>query len=154
MKIDLYNENDNIKDILSIDMQAVEDFFDKVKNVYNQNDLLDISKHYFTKNGLFLVGKKDGIIVATCGYIPLDSETVELKRLRVRKDLRGYGYGSLLLKSMEQSIKSMGYSRIKFSTASIRKSTILFYRNRGYSESGKQKYGQLDIIVFEKNINI
>lgn len=150
MNIDLYSENDCITDILSIDKQAVEDFYYKIKNIYNQDDLLNINEHYFNKNGLFKVGKIDGKIVGTCGYIPIDSKSVELKRLRIRKDLRGYGYGSLLLESIEDCIKSNGFSLIKFTTASIRKKTISFYKNRGYLEVGKYKYDQLETIAFEK----
>ena len=56
MLIENYNKSHKIEDILSIDIQAVEDFIEKIDNIYTQDDLLDINKYYIHKNGAFFIG--------------------------------------------------------------------------------------------------
>ncbi len=153
MIIKKYDESDNIEEILKLDNQAVEDFLDKIEAKNRQVDLLDINKYYCKKNGEFFVGKVEGKIVCTCGYVPNGSNTVELKRLRVIKNLRGSGYGSFMLNYIEKDIRSKGFSIIEFTTASSRETTISFYKNRGYKDVGKSKYDRLDTIDFKKELN-
>ena len=153
MNIEKYNINHNLEEILSIDLEAVEDFKDKIKDAYNQSDIQNIRKYYFDKNGSFFIGLISNQIICMCGYIPIDKMSVELKRLRVLKNLRGNGYGSKMLSFIEKEIKTNGFSTIKFATASVRKDTLKFYKKHGYIITGNDKFGQLKTILFEKNLN-
>lgn len=152
MTIDVYNPMDNLKEILFLDREAVEDFFEQIQEVWNQKDLLDIPGYYTEKEGHFLVGKIENRIMALCGFIPTTPGCAELKRLRVKKELRGKGYGSVILSRMEEVIKKRGYHTIEFTTASVRESTLIFYKNRGYRETGRSSYGKLITIAFKKSL--
>ena len=150
MIIEQYKNKHNMEEILFIDSQAVEDFLELIKNKYNQHELKDIPKNFFETGGNFFIGRLGKRVISMCGYIPIDNKTVELRRLRVIKDLRGNGYGGKMLKYVEKDIVLKGYSKIVFSTASVRESTLNFYKKYLYTKTGKSKYDQLTIIKFEK----
>lgn len=152
MNIDKYNNKHNLNEILFIDKQSVEDFYDDIKDIYSQDDLLDIEKNYFNKNGLMAIGSINNEIVAMCGFIPESYKIASLMRLRVRKDLRGDGLGKKILKYIESAIREKGYETIKFSTAASRVNTLHFYRKRGYKEIAREMYGEIETVIFEKNL--
>lgn len=152
MNIEKYNKEHNIEEILFIDKQSVEDFFDDIKSVYSQNDLLDISKNYFEKSGNMFIGLLNNEIIAMCGYIPKSKNSAQLQRLRVRKDLRGKGYGKQILRHVEEKISKSGYSKIEFSTAALRENTIHFYKKRKYKEVARAMYGNIQTVIFTKEI--
>ena len=136
--------------MLAIDSQAVEDFWDKIKNKYSQDELKDIERYFFKPGGNFFIGLENNRIIGMCGYIPIDSTTVELKRLRVEKSLRSQGYGTQLLRFTEKDILSKDYKKIIFSTASVREATLKFYSKHSYKKTGTSKYDELITIEFEK----
>ena len=150
MNIERYNTQHSLDQILSIDFQAVEDFYEKVKDKYSQDELKDIERYFFLSGGNLFVGLENKNIIGMCGYIPIDSTTVELKRLRVEKSLRSQGFGTRLLRYTEEDIKSKNYKKIVFTTASVRETTLRFYKNNSYRETGESMYAELVTIDFEK----
>ena len=85
-----------------------------------------------------------------CGYIPIDTNTVELKRLRVEKSCRCQGLGRQMLEHVETHVKSKGYNTIIFTAASLRKNTIRFYLNNDYIKTGISQYDRIITIDFKK----
>ena len=150
MKIEEYSNDHSISEIKRIDFQAVEDFYELIKDEYSQDDLENIDVSYMSVNGDFFIASLNDNIIGMCGFVPVDDKKAELKRLRIEKSLRSKGYGSQLLKFVESDIKSKGFDAIEFATASIRKPTLQFYKKHGYIEKGKSVFGELEIINFEK----
>lgn len=115
-------------------------------------DLLNIETCYLQAGGEFLVGLLDDEPVAMGGYKRVDANTAELKRFRVKKDLRGQGLGSLLLKEIERIAAENGITRIVLETAKFRPLTLKYYRKHGYTRHGGQHYGTVETVCFEKHL--
>ena len=150
MKYEKYN-NHAVEPIIALDIEAVEDFYDLIKDVYTRKDLYDISHYY--EDGEFYVLLDDGDqIIGTCAYRIKDTTTVELKRLRVKKDLRGKGLGKSFIKFMEDTIKAAGFKTIILNTSIMRESTLKFYEKMGYEVTGKKPYGGIELVYFKKEL--
>lgn len=146
MRIEEYN-NHPISRIIAIDNEAVKDFYLLIKDVYSQKDLYDIDEYY--KDGGFFIGS-DQEVIGTCGFIPIDKSTVELKRLRISEEYRNKGYGSKILKYVEAVVASKGYNKIILNTSSLREGTLVFYEKHNYIVVGEEKFGNIKLINFEK----
>jgi GNAT superfamily N-acetyltransferase len=82
--------------------------------------------------GVFLIGKLDGVGVA-CGAIrPLSDSVGELKRMFVRKEQRGHGFGRAMLATLERIATQRGYQTIRLETGTNQPEAIRLYEDAGY----------------------
>ena len=65
-----------------------------ISQLEEETDLKGIENVYITLGGDFLVGVIDGQFMAMGGFQMLSETTTELRRIRIRKELRGQGYGN------------------------------------------------------------
>lgn len=93
-------------------------------------DLDDIHEYYISKGGMFFIGTIDGEIMGTSAVRRTDDQTCEIRRIYVKRDLRGRGYGRDLF------LHALGYSRYKCRTISLKTDRSLVTAIRMY-----QKYG-------------
>ena len=140
-----------IKKILKIEKEVDEEY----EHLFppNEKEPRFDPAEYEKKGGTFALGFWGNKLVAIGGCLPVSKDTVELVHLRVVKNCQGQGYGSELLKYLEQSAKERGFKEIILDTLKDRKKTLRFYQNRGYEKTGENKYGKTTIILFEKYIN-
>jgi len=118
-----------------------------------ESDLRDIEQIYIKDGGEFLVGLLDGAVIAMGGFQRLSDTSAELRRMRIRKDLQGQGYGSRLLLELEQKASQSGIRTLSFETARARPLTLEFYRKHGYQETGYGFYGEVETVHFSKTLN-
>lgn len=152
MIIEKYS-NHSVERLLQIDTEAVEHFLHSVKGIYSQDDFHDIDNYY--KDGEFFVAldeENDNHIIGTCAYLAVDDQTAELKRIRVAAEMRGRGYGGILLGFIEDKIREKGFKRIILRTSSTRPATHRFYEKNGYTRIGREDYGDIHMIIFEKDV--
>lgn len=102
--------------------------YDHVKDF----DLDDIEDYYLRNRGIFYTGVVGGAIVGTSAVRRVDNRTCEIKRIYVRKDFRGRGFGSALL---IQALKfaEENYSTVVLKTDARLKDAINLYRKNGFS---------------------
>lgn len=95
-------------------------------------DLDKIGDYYLQNRGIFYTGVVDGTIVGTSAVRRIDDRTCEIKRIYVRKDFRGRGFGRALfvqaLKFAEEN-----YSTIVLKTDARLKDAINLYRRNRFS---------------------
>ncbi len=150
MRYEKYNDHP-IEPIIELDIEALEDFYPLIKDVYSRNDLYDISNYY--ENGEFYVLLDgDDQIIGTCAYLIKDPTTVELKRIRIKKNLRGNGLGTQLIFFLEDKIKAAGFKTIILNTSIMRESTLKFYEKMGFEVTGKEPYGGIELVYFKKEL--
>ncbi len=82
--------------------------------------------------GVFLVGRLAGVGVACGALRPMDSGTVELKRMFVRDDHRGRGFGRTILRALEKIAIERGYRVIRLETGDGQAEAIALYERTGY----------------------
>lgn len=75
-----------------------------------------------------------GDIAAGCGaFKKFDNETVEIKRMFVRPDVRGKGIGTAILNELETWAAEINYSTCILETGKKQQEAIRVYQKAGYS---------------------
>ena len=136
--------------ILALHRSAMSRFTVGIDAAEEEADLHDIETAYPRDGGEFLVGLLNGQVVAMGGFRRLSGDTAELKRMRVRSDLQGRGYGTQLLHELERLAVARHIQTLCLETAKARPLTLQFYRKHGYQESGEGLYGQVVTVRFTK----
>ncbi|MGW2930462.1 GNAT family N-acetyltransferase [Streptomyces sp. NPDC055722] len=85
--------------------------------------------------GLLLVARYEGEAAGTAGVQLLDSGTAELKRVFVRKELRGRGGAPLLVTAAEKAARTLGARRIILDTRHDLVEARALYARLGYEET-------------------
>jgi GNAT superfamily N-acetyltransferase len=115
-------------------------------------DLDDIEGVYLGSGGEFLVGILEGDVVAM-GAIKRDSPDVaEVRRMRVRSDLQGRGYGQAMLDALHRRASELGYSTLRLDTTVQQRAAQHLYLKNGYNEAGRGSIGPFDCLFYEKEI--
>jgi GNAT superfamily N-acetyltransferase len=83
--------------------------------------------------GAFVIALADGEPAGCAGIRCHDDETAELKRLYVRTSHRRLGLASLLLLTVEDRARKLGYRRMILETGLKQPEAISLYQARGYS---------------------
>jgi ribosomal protein S18 acetylase RimI-like enzyme len=113
----------------------------------------------------FLVGKLDGKIIATGGIkepgrisedIDKEDSTLEIKNMYVLPEHQRQGFGSQILKNLEDEAKNKNCDRMVLETAKVQRKALNFYKERGFEKIGEKgiKYGntRLELIFLSKNL--
>ena len=115
-------------------------------------DLEDISGWYLNGSGDFLVGERHGELV-TMGGLQKETETSALvRRMRTRNDVRGRGYGNLLLASLERRATDLGYTELIVDPLATNTGARRFYERAGFREAEHKTLGRYDIIIYRKSL--
>ena len=119
---------------------------------WNDDDLSDISNHYLTNGGEFLVGVLDNRILCM-GASKKKSDTAgEIKRMRVLPDFQRKGYGQLILDSLETKARKLGFTELYLDTTTKQIPAKNFYKKNGYQEIYRMVFAGLEIIFLEKHL--
>jgi GNAT superfamily N-acetyltransferase len=89
---------------------------------------------FLPPRGLFVVAVEEGRPLGCGGYVRVDRETAELKRMYVSPEARGRGFGRVLLRHLEGAAFAVGYSRIVLETGTEQPEAVGLYRSAGYVE--------------------
>lgn len=123
--------------------------FEEYLGIQNFDDELEhLEKKYGLPCGrLYLLFVNDAL--AGCvGLRKLDEEKCELKRLYVRPDFRGEGYGELLLERIMGDARRIGYKYMYLDTLPFLKKAIGMYRRRGFVEIEKYSDSPIDDTIY------
>jgi GNAT superfamily N-acetyltransferase len=101
----------------------------------------------------------DGIIKGFATHHIADDEDLsnayDLIALYIEPQFKGQGFGSTLLKSVEDQAKDKGFKTLVIWTLEENSNSIRFYENHGYTKDGKKKHmdaWDADIIRLKREI--
>lgn len=96
-------------------------------------DLMDLEAGFLAGGGMFdaAIGP-DGRLAACCGMKILGDGRMELRKMYVRKDMRGQGLGQRLLDRALAWARARGQPRVELETASVLKEAIALYGKAGF----------------------
>ena len=98
-------------------------------------DLNDLEANYHRPGGWFVVVEDEfNRLVGSAGLHPLDRETVELRKMYLRPEMRGFGLGKRLLDDAIQFARGAGYKKIVLETNHKLVQAIELYKARGFKE--------------------
>lgn len=96
-------------------------------------DIRDIEQSYFSRGGRFSVLEDaDGRIIATCALYRMDEATCELRKMYIRPEHRGRGYGKRLLEESLSQARRMGFETMTLETATVLKEAVGLYKSYGF----------------------
>ena len=105
----------------------------------SDQDAVEVEKYYLQAGGKFWVIERAGKIVGTGGYFPIDrgQNAVEIRKMYLLPEARGYGLGRFLLSQLEQAAVQKGFKEVWVETATALKEAVSLYEKNGYeAESG------------------
>lgn len=108
----------------------------------------------YLDDGEFLVGTLEGQIVAIGGFQPVESDAVEIRRMRVNPDLQRRGYATAILNAFEARASRRGFDRAVLLTSELLSAAVAFYRAADYRVVEREPHPEtdLDLIRFEKSL--
>ena len=79
-------------------------------------DLVDVVGHYSRDKCAFVVLEYDGEVVGTHAVVPIDErpDACTFRRLYLRSDLRGTGWGEKLMRWAIDAAEDFGFCRVEF----------------------------------------
>jgi putative acetyltransferase len=109
-------------------------------------DVLQVEEAYWATGGQFWVVERQGQLVGTGGYYPIDrgSNAVEIRKMYLLPEVRGQGLGRYLLTALETAIANQGFAQIWIETASVLKEAIKLYESQGYQPSSGVETARCD----------
>ncbi len=118
------------------------------------DDIKNIEATYLKANGDFLVALVDGKVVGMGAFRPIDSCTVEIKRMRVHPAYQRQGIGTAILQHLEDRAKRGGYRKFILDTTVQQLAAQKFYEKFGYQQSRRAEISGYECILYEKEIEV
>ncbi len=115
-------------DAISILGQSIRDYAEK-----SVNELTS----YKPPDGIFYLLQVNNKIIGMGAFRKLDDNTGEVKRMYIRQEFRGNGYGKALLKKLLNLGKEIGCSRILLDTGEFMSAAQYVYHSTGFQEINK-----------------
>ena len=116
------------------------------------DDIYAIEETYLNNQGEFLIGEWDGVFVAMGALRRTSPERAEIKRMRVHPDYQGRGIGQIILDELEARARIWGYKILHLDTSVVQFAAQRLYEKNGYREVGRDVYGVLEVILYEKTL--
>lgn len=141
------------------DRQAVSDLVETVLAEYgmafepddSDRDAIQVEKYYWQTDGEFWVVEHHGKIVGSGAYHPTHraDKGVELRKMFILPGDRGNGLGRYLLRHLERSAASKGFTEMWLETATVLRSAIALYERSGYQQSTGVETQRCDRVYYK-----
>jgi ribosomal protein S18 acetylase RimI-like enzyme len=118
---------------------------------YDQ-DLFTIKETYLDKGGEFFVALLNNEIIGMGGLLKVNNQTAEVKRMRVSIKYQNQSIGSLILESLIQKAKKLGYKKIVLDTTENMLAAQRLYEKFGFKEFKRGRSAHLEAIFYELTI--
>jgi GNAT superfamily N-acetyltransferase len=116
------------------------------------DDLLDPQLHYLDRGVEFLVGIIGEGLVAMGAYLPVDTETVQIKRMRVAPEQQHRGYGRRILAELESRAIRQGFTKATLDTTVEQIAAQRRYSSSGYLVMGHGQLGHFETVQFARKL--
>ncbi len=100
-----------------------------------EKELASLPGDYAPPRGRLFLALADGGFAGTVGLRPVDERTGEMKRLFVRPEFRGRGFGGRLVRLILSEAASAGYSRIVLDTLPSMGEAQALYGRLGFRDT-------------------
>lgn len=152
-KVQLRQYNSSDQDaVLRLHINGLNQTSSFVDNLKYDQDLLNIKDTYLNNGGEFFVASLNNRIVGIGALKKIDSQTAEIKRMRVNKDYQRRGIGSHILDNLIKSARDLGYKKLMVDTSVNQIATQHLYQKRGFKECKRKLINGLECIFFTMDI--
>ncbi len=144
MKIEEYREEEQeqIAELIQEIFKELGFPFDKETT---HKDLFDIKNHF---TNFFVIRTEEGVVGTVGIKIEEGGDLAGIKRLYLKKDYRGKGWGRALLEMIIDFAKEKGVERVWLRTTERNVQALKIYKKNGFTESKRED----NYIYLEKEI--
>jgi GNAT superfamily N-acetyltransferase len=103
---------------------------------YAENSIDELTS-YKRPKGIFYILKFKDKIIGMGAFRKLNDNTGEVKRMYIREEFRGKGFGKRLLKKLLTNGEEFGCSRVLLDTGKFMSAAQNVYRGAGFNETAK-----------------
>lgn len=96
---------------------------------------LDDLEEFYAGGAFDLLETPDGDIIGTVGLWPMENGAVELRKMYLKKSVRGRGHGKRLLTHAIKRARELGFSRMELQTARVLEEALGLYAKYGFVPS-------------------
>lgn len=112
----------------------------------------DVGVEFAPPRGAFALARLEGEAVGCGGFVALDPETAEIKRVWTSPNARGLGVAKALLAALESEARARGFCRLRLDTNRALTEAQKMYRSAGYSEIERYSDNPYAHHWFEKEV--
>lgn len=147
MEIRRFNlrDKDEVKKLIC---DILKNEFAMDERAFTYSDLDSIPKVYGGKKEIFFVADENGKIVGTVGIKEESKNVAILRRLFVKPNSRGKGYGLALIDKALDFCRNNGYRQILFHSSARMKAAIGLCLKRGFKEQQRLNLDGVEIIKY------
>ena len=95
-------------------------------------DLEDVERHYLARGGRFRMLEDDGRVIGMYGLYPVDSATVELRKMYLDPARKGRGLGKRMLEEALSLARAAGFTAMTLETNRALVEAIGLYLKYGF----------------------
>lgn len=115
-----------------------------------EQEITELPGKYASPKGCLLLGMDGNKLVGCVAVRPLQEDICEMKRLFVRPEFRGHGYGKILVEEIIKKAHNIGYHYMRLDTLSSLKQAINLYESFGFKKIKPYCFNPLpDVICWE-----
>lgn len=96
--------------------------------------ILDELEIYQPPGGVFYLLKEKGDFIGMCALKKIYRETGEIKRMYIKSEYQGKGYGKEMLEKLIKKGQSLGYKALRLDAGPFMKAAQKLYRSYGFEE--------------------
>ena len=97
-------------------------------------EISHLEDKYGPPRGRIYLVYADGVLAGCVGMKWSNAESAELKRLYVRPEFRGSGFGEQMVRQIMEDAREAGYQRLRLDTLPGLKSALKLYQRMGFRE--------------------
>ena len=138
------------EEITSLIKTILEEEFSGNGLFVGYDDLVDVTTSYGGARDLFLIAEKDGEIIGTIAIKEDSEDAALLRRIFVRGDQRGKGYGDSLLSEAMDFCEKAGYRTVSFRGIDRMKTAMRLCLKRGFEEDEVACLGDVNMVILHR----
>ena len=154
MLIRRYQADDNIevKGLHYAGVQQIDPDPERPDNPFIDADLDNIEGVYINNRGDFIIGMIKEEIMAMGALHKVSENRGEIRRIRVRQDYQGQGYGSKILAELIERARELDYTELCLDTLADNAPAQGLFEKGGFMEMHRGKIGSYDLIFYKQKL--
>ncbi len=143
------SDNDQVRELIE---EIMRDEFVSAQGAYARHDLENPAAYYSGPKDTFLVAEKEGRIVGTVAIKEDSPTTALLRRVFVRKEFRGRGYGDMLLRKALEFCFDRHYQNVNFRGTDKMQQALKLCLHQGFHEEDVVATDAFKMFVLTKKL--
>ncbi|MGI6087077.1 MAG: GNAT family N-acetyltransferase [Kiritimatiellia bacterium] len=143
------DDNQQVRQLID---EIMRDEFGAAQGAYTSHDLENPCAYYNGDKDIFLVAEKGGDIIGTVAVKEDSPNTALLRRLFVRKDCRGHGYGAMLLCKAMEFCFNRRYQNVNFRGTDHMQQALKLCLKEGFHEEDVIATDAFRMLVLTKHL--